>query len=140
MYHIRVYDTIVDAPFHPNNLFPPKKNICQSIRFDYRVLPPKPVQNSSARANFQFAKSIAVSLSPMPAAAVTTTWSPRFASLRLYAPGVGAVHACSVWSLLASGDDEPSPAGLRSVRGELICARGSDGSISTSRMEVVRCA
>ena len=63
MSHSAVYDTIIKGPFHPNDLFPvpslslhqPRMNL-QSTKFHYRVLQPHPFQNSSVRANFQFAK------------------------------------------------------------------------------------
>ena len=148
MSHSGVYDTIIEGPLHPNNLFPvpslslhqPRMNV-QSARFHYRVLPPHPFQNSAVRANFHFAKH-----SPVHRRSLANTGSrsnhnlargesiPRASLHSDWAGCGGGTRLFGLALVTPAGDVEPLPANLRSalcalrVSSELICARKSDGS------------
>ena len=120
-----VYDTIIEGPLHPSNLFPvpspslyqPRMNV-QSARFHYRVLPPHPFQNSAVRANFYFAKH-----SPIHRRSLANTGSRSNHNLArgesIPRASLHSGYMRRMWRRYTlvrsghpSGDDEPSPATL----------------------------
>ena len=124
--HSGVYDTVIDGPLHPNNLFPvpslslyqPRMNV-QSMNFHYRELPPHPFQNSAVRANFHFAKHSPVHRRSLANAGSRSNHNlTRGESIPRASLHSGCMRR--VWGRYPlgrsghpSGDDEPSPATLR---------------------------